>query len=196
VLAEFRLPVCIFLWLIINTCTRLRTLRCGFLATAACLMLRGNTAVPVYPLLAADRNLNLEETCVVCACDAVTDQIECPWVPYCKGPGSISGQWCCVDHEHAQIIGHILVTFKWELAGKLSFSIFQEKYDNQIEAHAIFNSPLSILVAPASLSAAASTLTRSSGGGPVMPSPARDAIACLQAHSQRAQRCVTVRCSC
>jgi hypothetical protein len=37
----------------------------------------------------------------------------------------------------AHITGHILVTFKWELADKLSFSIFQEKYDNQIEAHAI-----------------------------------------------------------
>jgi hypothetical protein len=185
-----------FLWLIINTCRRLRTLRCGFLAPAACLMLRGNTAVPlmlprnsavpVYPLRAADRNLNLEETCVVCACDAVTDQIECPWVPYCKGPGSISGLWCCVDHEHAQITGHILVTFKWELAGKLSFSVFQEKYDNQIESHAILNSPLSILVAPTSLSAAASTLMRSAGGGPVMPSPVRDAIACLQAYGQSA----------
>ncbi len=137
-----------------------------------CLMLARNTAAPVYPLLAADRNLKREEIRMVCACNA--DQIECPWVPYCKGPGSTSGpaQWCCVDHEHAQITGHILVTFKWELAGKLSFSIFQEKYDNQIEAHAIFNAPLSILVAPASLSAAASSLTRSAGGGPVcLPLP-------------------------
>jgi hypothetical protein len=58
----------------------------------------------------------------------------------------------------AHITGHILVTFKWELADKLSFSIFQEKYDNQIEAHAIFNAPLSILVTPASLSASASSL--------------------------------------
>lgn len=208
-----------FYWVIINTFRRMRPLRCGFLAPAACLMLPHHTAVPLMqhcsavPLMhycdslcccpttlpspcifcsAADRNLKLQEMCVLRSCDA--DQIECPWVPYCKGPGSISGPWCCVDHEHAQITGHILVSFKWELAGKLSFSVFQEKYDNQIEAHAIFNSPLSILVAPASLSASASTLMRSAGGGPVMPSPACDAIACLQA--VRAQHCVTVLWSC
>ena len=105
-------------------------------------------------------------------CVIDVEQIVCAptRTPDCEGAGTGAGHWCCVDHQHAADTGHVLVLFKWELAGKLSFSVFQEKYDNKIETHEIFNSPLSIRVAPSPLSAAGCTIERFGGGGPVMPS--------------------------
>jgi hypothetical protein len=61
------------------------------------------------------------------------------------------------------------VSFNWEFAGKLTFSVFQEKYDNMLETHGIFNSPLIIRVGPAPLNAAGCSIARFGGGGPVMP---------------------------
>jgi len=91
--------------------------------------------------------------------------LTCPLAPACIEEADRLGNWCCVDHTNTQQTGQIEINFIYELAGKLSFSIYEEQYDNTIESHPIFNSPAVIQVAPATISAAGSSITRVGSGG-------------------------------
>ena len=91
--------------------------------------------------------------------------VKCPTAPACPPAASRGGSWCCVDHTDTELTGEVVVNFAWELAGKLTFSVFHELNDNKIETHAIFNSPVKIQVSPADISAQGSSVARFGGGG-------------------------------
>ena len=93
----------------------------------------------------------------------------CPVAPSCPPDHQRLPQhsaWCCVDHTDTEVTGEVRVSFIWEYAGKLSASIYQEYYDNNIESHEIHSSPVVVQVSPSAVSAAGSTLARFGGGGP------------------------------
>jgi len=112
-----------------------------------------------------------------------TGYMVCPSAPDCEPEGQLPafmgggrGAWCCVDHSNAEVTGQVVVNFIWELAGKLSFFIYDARYDNlnSITDHPIYScidratqqtAPLTIQVAPTALSALNSSLARYGTGG-------------------------------